>query len=130
MIYFIFDSTGSLIDVFSDPTAALYCLAGAAEEEPEAAADIVLIAQDNDGNTACETIYAAYVLTAAQIDVVGRWTERGPDLVTVVVHAAPPSYAREWETGDVIATQGDAFVHVGSGGAVKDAVPPRAHYPE
>lgn len=68
--------------------------------------------------------------TAAQIDVVGRWTERGPDLLKVVVHAAPPRYLREWETGDVIATQGDAFVHVGSDGAVKDAVPPTAEYPD
>ncbi len=69
------------------------------------------------------------MLTAAQIEVVGGWTERGPDFLAVVVYAAPPRYAREWETGDVIATQGDAFVHVGSGGAVKDAVPPTADYP-
>lgn len=70
------------------------------------------------------------MLTAAQIDVVGRWAESGPDFLSVVVHAAPPGYARKWETGDVIATQGDAFVHLGPGGIVKDAVPPTAEYPD
>lgn len=69
------------------------------------------------------------MLTSAQIDVLEGWAESGPDFLTVMVNAASPSYARDWETGDVIATQGDAFVHVGSGGAVKDAVPPTADYP-
>ncbi len=59
MIYSIFDSTGNLIDAFSDRAAALDCLAGVPQGEPESAADVFLIAQDNDGNTAGETIFAA-----------------------------------------------------------------------
>lgn len=59
MVYSIFDSTGNLIDAFSDRAAAFDCLAGAAEGEPEAAAHVFLIEQDNDGNTAGETIFAA-----------------------------------------------------------------------
>lgn len=65
-----------------------------------------------------------FELTATQTEVLRRWAETGPEFVEVVVHAVPPSYARSWETGDVLATQGDAFVHVGSIGVVKDAVPP------
>jgi len=57
MVYSIFDSTGNLIDAFSDRAAALDCLA--AKGEPEAAAQVFLIEQVNDGNTAGETIFAA-----------------------------------------------------------------------
>jgi len=56
MVYSIFDSTGNLIDAFSDRAAAVDCLA--AKGEPEAAAQVFL-AQVNDGNTAGETIFAA-----------------------------------------------------------------------
>ena len=57
MVYSIFDSTGNLIDAFSDRAAALDCLA--ARGEPEAAAQVFLIEQVNDGNTAGESIFAA-----------------------------------------------------------------------
>lgn len=59
MIYSIFDSTGNLIDAFSDRAAALDCLPGVAYGEPETAADVFLIAQDKDGDPAGETIAVA-----------------------------------------------------------------------
>jgi len=59
MAYSIFDSTSNLIDAFSDRAAAHNGLAGAAKGEPEPAAHVFLVEQDNDGSTACETIFAA-----------------------------------------------------------------------
>jgi hypothetical protein len=61
MTYSIFDSTGNLIDAFPDRAAALDCLAGIAQAEPESAADVFLIAQDDDGNTVGGTVYASSV---------------------------------------------------------------------
>ena len=57
----IFDSTGNLIDAFSDRAAALDCLAGIAHAEPESAGEVFLIAQDEDGNTVGETVHASSV---------------------------------------------------------------------
>jgi hypothetical protein len=65
MTYSIFDSTGNLIDAFTDRAAALDCLAGIAQAEPEYAADVFLIAQDDDGNTVGETVYASSVSVPA-----------------------------------------------------------------
>jgi hypothetical protein len=59
MTYSIFDSTGNLIDVFTDRAAALGCLAGIAE--PASASEVFLIAQDDAGNTVGETVYASSV---------------------------------------------------------------------
>jgi hypothetical protein len=39
MTYSIFDSTGNLVDAFTDRAAALDCLAGIAQAEPESADD-------------------------------------------------------------------------------------------
>ncbi|HWH95356.1 MAG TPA: hypothetical protein VNT03_15960 [Baekduia sp.] len=39
--------------------AALDCLAGIAQAEPEHASEIFLIAQDDDGNTVGEAVYAS-----------------------------------------------------------------------
>jgi len=65
MTYSIFDSTGNLIDGFTDRAAALDCLAGIAQAEPASAADVFLIAQDDDGNTVGETVYASSVSAPA-----------------------------------------------------------------
>lgn len=59
MTYSIFDTIGNLIDAFSDPAAVLDCLAGIAQAEPESADEVFLTAQDGDGNTVGETIYAS-----------------------------------------------------------------------
>jgi hypothetical protein len=63
--YSIFDTTGNLIDAFTDRAAALDCLAGLAQAEPESAAEVFLIAQDDDGNTVGETVYASSVSVPA-----------------------------------------------------------------
>jgi len=63
--YSIFDTTGNLIDAFTDRAAALDCLAGLAQAEPESAGEVFLIAQDDDGNTVGETVYASSVSVPA-----------------------------------------------------------------
>jgi hypothetical protein len=65
MTYSIFDSTGNLFDAFTDRAAALDCLAGTAQAEPKSAPDNFLIAQDEDGNTVGETVYASSVSVPA-----------------------------------------------------------------
>lgn len=61
----IFDSTGNLVDAFTERAAALDCLAGIAQAEPEAADEIYLVAQDETGNIVGETIYASAVSVPA-----------------------------------------------------------------
>lgn len=65
MTYSIFDTTGNLVDAFSDRASALDCLAGIAQAEPESAHEVFLLAQDDDGNTVGETIYASSVSVPA-----------------------------------------------------------------
>lgn len=65
MTYSIFDTTGNLIDAFTDRAAALDCLAGLAQAEPESAAEVFLVAQDDAGNTVGETVYASSVSVPA-----------------------------------------------------------------
>jgi hypothetical protein len=65
MTYSIFDSSGNLVDAFTERAAALDCLAGIAQAEPEAANDVYLIAQDDAGNIVGETIYASSVSVPA-----------------------------------------------------------------
>ena len=64
-VYSIFDSTGNLVDAFNDRAAALDCLAGIAQAEPQSASEVFLIAQDDDGNTVGETVYASSVSVPA-----------------------------------------------------------------
>ncbi len=66
---------------------------------------------------------SAVRLTAEQVETVASWSVGGPDLVAVTVFGEAPDYAREWEAGDVLATQGDAHIHVGPSGRIKDVVP-------
>ena len=65
MTYSIFDSTGNLVDAFNDRAAALDCLAGIAQAEPDAADEVYLVTQDNDGNVVGETVYASAVSVPA-----------------------------------------------------------------
>ena len=65
MTYSIFDSSGNLVDAFNARAAALDCLAGIAQAEPDAADDVYLVAQDNDGNIVGETVYASAVSVPA-----------------------------------------------------------------
>lgn len=61
MTYSIFDSTGNLIDAFTERGTALDRLAGIAQAEPESAGEVFLIAQDDEGSTVGETVYASAV---------------------------------------------------------------------
>lgn len=65
MTYSIFDSSGNLVDAFNERAAALDCLAGIAQAEPDAADDVYLVAQDADGNIVGETVYASAVSVPA-----------------------------------------------------------------
>jgi hypothetical protein len=61
MTYSIFDSTGNLVDTFNDRAAALDCLAGIAQAEPESESEVFLVSQDDDGNTIGETVHASFL---------------------------------------------------------------------
>jgi hypothetical protein len=63
-------------------------------------------------------------ISAAQAEVIAAWSQQGAYFAPLVVYTVPPSYAHNWKDGDVLVTQGDAHLHVGSGGVVKDVVPP------
>jgi hypothetical protein len=65
MTYSIFDGSGNLLDAFTDRAAALDCLAGIAQAEPESATEVFLVAQDDGGNTVGETVYASNVSVPA-----------------------------------------------------------------
>lgn len=63
--YSIFDTAGNLIDAFTERAAALDRLAGIAQAEPESAGEVFLLAQDDEGNTVGETVYASAVSVPA-----------------------------------------------------------------
>lgn len=65
MTYSIFDSSGNLVDAFKDRGAALDCLAGIAQAEPESAGDVFLVTQDDEGTIVGETVYASSVSVPA-----------------------------------------------------------------
>lgn len=63
--YSIFTSTGNLVDAFADRDAALALLGEIVQSEPEAADDVFLVAQDDEGNFVGETIYGSSLSAAA-----------------------------------------------------------------
>ena len=65
----------------------------------------------------------AITLTPAQVAVVATWSVEGPDMVPVSVYGSAPSFVDSWGDGDVLVTQGDAYVQVSRTGDLKDAVP-------
>ena len=65
MTYSIFDTTGNLVEAFTERGAALDCLAGIAQAEPAAADAAYLVAQDDAGNIVGETVYASSVSVPA-----------------------------------------------------------------
>lgn len=65
MTYSIFDTTGNLVEAFTEHGAALDCLAGIAQAEPDAADEVYLVAQDDTGNIVGETVYASSVSVPA-----------------------------------------------------------------
>ncbi|MEJ7786795.1 MAG: hypothetical protein WKF96_18490 [Solirubrobacteraceae bacterium] len=65
MTYSIFDTTGNLVEAFTERGAALDCLAGIAQAEPAAADKVYLVAQEDTGNIVGETVYASSVSAPA-----------------------------------------------------------------
>lgn len=59
----------------------------------------------------------------AALQVIARWAAEGEGFVDVTLHTQPTRYIAGWEDGDVLATQGDAHIHVDCHGSVKDVVP-------
>lgn len=62
-------------------------------------------------------------LSAKQASAVALWTVEGCEFVSLNLYDQPPPYARGWRAGDILVTQGDAYVHIGVDGRVKDSVP-------
>jgi hypothetical protein len=64
-------------------------------------------------------------ITAAALRTIDRWAEEGEDFLPVELRCDRPAYVGTWAPGDIVATQGDAHVHVvDAGGQVKEDVPP------
>lgn len=61
MTYTIFDTTGNLVEVFTDRAIALNSLAGIVQADPDTADDFYLVAQDDTGNMVGGTVYASSV---------------------------------------------------------------------
>ncbi len=66
MTYLIFDTTGNLVEAFTERGVAQDCLAAMFEAEPDAAGDVYLVAQDDTGNIVGETVYASSVPVPAK----------------------------------------------------------------
>ena len=62
-------------------------------------------------------------VTGATWETIARWAAEGEGFVDVTMHTQPMRYTAGWEDGDVVATQGDAPIHVDRHASVKDAVP-------
>lgn len=65
MTYSIFSGTGNLIDWFDNRDAAIAALTAIVKAEPDAADDVFLVAQDDDGTFVGETIYGSSLPAAA-----------------------------------------------------------------
>ena len=61
MTYSIFDATGNLVEAFTERGAALDCLAGIVQADPDVADEVYVVAQDDVGNIVGETVHAASV---------------------------------------------------------------------
>jgi hypothetical protein len=62
--------------------------------------------------------------TGAALRAVPDWAVEGDEFVLVRLHDSPLGYSGAWAPGDVLAIQGDAHLHVGVDGTIKDVVPP------
>jgi hypothetical protein len=64
MTFSNFDSTGNLVDAFDDHDAAVAALTAIVTSEPDAADDVFLVAQDDDGRMVGETTYGSSLVAA------------------------------------------------------------------
>lgn len=67
---------------------------------------------------------AELVVSAEQVRAIAAWSDVGADFLPLRVHTTRPRFARSWDHGDILVTQGDAHIHVGGNGLVNEAVPP------
>ena len=65
MTYSIFSSTGNLIDAFDDRDAAVAALSAIVRADPDAADDVFLVAQDDQGEFVGDTSYGSSLSPAA-----------------------------------------------------------------
>ncbi|MGH2383412.1 MAG: hypothetical protein ACRDG7_19650 [Candidatus Limnocylindria bacterium] len=63
-------------------------------------------------------------LSAEQARAVASWCVAGSCFVPVALVGHQPAFVSAWEPGDILAMQGDAYVHLGVEGEIKSAVPP------
>lgn len=64
MTYSIFDSTGNLVDTVDDHDTAVAALTATVTAEPDAADDVFLVTQDDDGRMVGETVYGSSLVAA------------------------------------------------------------------
>jgi hypothetical protein len=62
-------------------------------------------------------------VSGAALKTIARWAEEGERFVVVTLHDHASGYVAGWEAGDILATQGDAHIHVDVRGLVKETVP-------
>jgi hypothetical protein len=65
MTFSIFDTTGNLVDAFERRDDALAALKAIVTADPNAADDVFLVAQDDEGQIVGETIYGSSLRAAA-----------------------------------------------------------------
>jgi len=62
--YSIYDSTGNLVDAFDDHDVAVAALTAIVTAEPDAADDVFLVAQDDQGHMVGDTICGSSLVAA------------------------------------------------------------------
>lgn len=62
-------------------------------------------------------------ITAEQLQTVAEWAMPGEDFTRVTVSSIHPPHLDGWREGDIVATQGDALLHVDRSGAARSAIP-------
>lgn len=65
MTYSIFTGTGNLVGAFDNREDALAMLAEIVKSEPDAADDVFLVGQDEQGNVVGDAVYGSSLKTAA-----------------------------------------------------------------
>jgi hypothetical protein len=65
MTYSIFTTTGNLVDAFESREDALALLTKIVKSEPDAADDVFLVGQDEEGNVVGDAVYGSSLKTAA-----------------------------------------------------------------
>lgn len=66
---------------------------------------------------------ATMEVSGAALETIARWAVEGGAYLPITLHHCPTTYVVGWEDLDILATQGDAEIHVDARGLIKDAVP-------